>query len=113
MKQHLKLNQVRVLCRLVECLTTTIVLHKKGIDFENESDSQADSSEKLSVCWKLADIPPKMLMHFNVQCGSVEDFIKGKLRDLEYSSETEWDEELQVSVATAECDLMGLWHRMK
>ena len=100
-RQHLKFNEIGVLCRLVECLTTTIVLQKKGIDYEDEPNAQPDPSEKLSISCKLADIPSKMLYHFNEQCGYVEYFIRSNLRELEYSNDRAWDEELQVSTAPA------------
>ncbi len=54
-KQHLKLNQVEVLCCLVECLISAIVIQKKGIDLQSECENDPD--ENLSTPYQLTDIP--------------------------------------------------------
>ena len=96
-KQHLKLNQVEVLCRLVECLITIIVLQKKGIDLEDEFANENGSDENLSTPLQLADIPNEMSSLFEKQCEFVENFINTKLSSfLENSDVTDWNQELQV-----------------
>jgi hypothetical protein len=100
-KQHLKLNQVKVLCRLVECLITTIVLQKKGIDFPDEPvvlEHEHDRDAHLSTSFQLTDIPKEMASHWKKQSGFVDDFLGKRLPiNLTYCNGTEWDQELQVS----------------
>ena len=100
-KQHLELNQVEILCRLVECLITTIVLQKKGIDFPDEPvvlEHENDRDVHLSTSFQLTDIPKEMASFLKTQSGFVDDFLGKKLPgSLTYCKETEWDRELQVS----------------
>lgn len=109
MKQHLKLNQVAILCRLVECSTTTIVLQKKGIDFEHEPaalGNENESDENLSTYFQLTDIANGMSSVLKTQVKLVDDFIDARLlrrRSLEYSDATEWEEEIQVSAKINTC----------
>ncbi|CAB4038281.1 Hypothetical predicted protein, partial [Paramuricea clavata] len=98
-KQHLRLNQVKILCRLVECLITTIVLQKKGIDLQDEPsvlENENDRDKNLSTSFQLTDIPKEMSSHLQSQKAFVEGFIDARLSlGLEYSKDTEWDQELQ------------------
>ena len=109
MKQYLKLNQVGILCRLVECLTTTIVLQKKGIDFEHERaalGNENEPDENLSTSFHLTDIPNEMSSSLKTQVKLVDDFIDARLhrrRSPEYSDATEWEEELQVIAKINTC----------
>ena len=100
-KQHLELRQVQVLCHLVECLITAIILQKNGIDLQDESavlGSEIDPDENLSTSFQFTDIPHEMLSLFKNQCGLVEKFFETKLPvHLGYSRITPWNEELQVS----------------
>ncbi len=99
-KQHLKLNQVEVLCRLVECLITAIVLQKKGIDLQDESaalGNENDRNDNLSTSFKLKDIPKEMSSLLKDQSGFVHKFMSDRLLWLEKITFEEWDQELQVS----------------
>lgn len=96
-KQHLKLNQVDVLCHLVECLITGIVLQKKGIDLQDESgnrngadDNNTDPSESTD------DFPKEMISLQEKQSKKVDYFINANLESLEYSNDAVWHQELQV-----------------
>ena len=98
-KQHLKLNQVHVLCHLVECLISGIVLQKKGIDLQDESETENKSHDGISTPFESTnDIPKEMLALFKKQSGLVDNFINGKLYYLEYSAVAEWHKELQVGI---------------
>lgn len=109
-KQHLKLYQVEVLCRLVECLITIIVLQKKGIDNEDESGNENESDENLSTPFQLADIPNEVSSLFEKQCEFVENFVNTKLPSfLENSDVTDWKRELQVSTVEI-TELVCLFH---
>ena len=103
-KQNLKLNQVEVLCRLVECLITAIVLQKKGIDLQDESaalGNENDRNDNLSTSFKLKDIPKEMSSLLKEQRGFVHNFMLDKLPlGLENITFTDWDRELLVSVLT-------------
>ena len=100
-KQHLKLNQVEILCRLVECLITTIVLQKKGIDFPDEPvvlEHEHDREVHLSTSFQLTDIPKEMASFLKKQSGFVDDFLGRRLPgNLTNCKDTEWNQELQVS----------------
>ena len=89
LKHYLKLNQVEVLCHLMECLITAIVLQKKGIDIEDESGDED--------C--LDDLPEEMSSVLKKLSGCVTGFIEVKLfRPLEGITDTGWHKELQVIV---------------
>ena len=93
---NLKLSQVEVLCRLVECLITAIDLQKKGIDIEHKSavlKHENEPDENLSTPYQLTDIP-EMSPLFNEQLELVEKFMNAKLS----KSYAEWNLELQVSM---------------
>ncbi len=100
-KQHLKLDQVELLCRLLECSTTAIVLQKNGIDCQEEYailEHENESDENLCTSYQLTDIPTEMLRFFRKQEELVESFISVKLPlSLEYSKVAEWNQELQVN----------------
>jgi hypothetical protein len=100
-KQHLKLNQVEILCRLVECLITTIVLQKKGIDLQDEPtvvENENDPDENLSTSLQMTDIPREMSSLLNKQYGFVGRFIDARFSaHLENIRPADWDQELQVS----------------
>jgi hypothetical protein len=95
---NLKLSQVEVLCRLVECLITAIDLQKKGIDIEHKSavlKHENEPDENLSTPYQLTDIP-EMSPLFNEQLELVEKFMNAKV--LCRMSYAEWNLELQVSM---------------
>jgi hypothetical protein len=101
-KQHLRLNQVKILCRLVECLITTIVLQKKGIDLQDEPtvlENENDPDKNLSTSFQLTDISKEMSSHLQAQKAFVEGFMHDATLSLglEYSKDAEWNQELQVS----------------
>ena len=97
--QYLILNEVGVFCRLVECLTNTIVIQTKGIDLqEGSSATETDPNENSVLSCDWTDIPRAMTDQFHKQLMIVESFVKNKLYYLESSPETEWDRELQVSI---------------
>ena len=100
MKQHLKLNQVDVFCHLVECSITGIVLQKKGIDLQDESENRNGPEDSISMPFESTDgIPKEMLLSLKKQSGLVDNFINRKLYSLylERSTDAEWFKELQVS----------------
>ncbi|CAB4044068.1 Hypothetical predicted protein, partial [Paramuricea clavata] len=94
-KQHLKLSDVEVLCRLFECLITAMVLQKNGIDLQEESAVE-DPDKNLSTPFQLKDIPDKMLSIVQKQFRLVEGFIDTRLavRPVEYNNVTTWNQEL-------------------
>jgi hypothetical protein len=100
-KLNLKLNQVELVCRLVKCLITTIVLQKKGIDLQEESEvleKESNPHESLSTSFKLEDIPNEMSLLLKHQFKFVLDSMSSKLPyPLENISSRLWDQELQVS----------------
>ena len=98
-KQYLKLNEVDVLCHLVECLTTVIVLQMKGIDFQDGSRNENSSHDSISMPFQsVDDIPKEMSFLRNKQHELVDKFLTKNLRYfLKDSSDVEWQEELQVS----------------
>ena len=101
-EQHLHLYQVQLLCRLTECLTTTIVLQKKGIDIEDEPaalGNEKEPDENLSTSFQLTDIPKEMLSYLKTHIKLVDDFIDIRLqrRSLEFCYVTDREKELQVS----------------
>ena len=97
-KQHLKLNQVDVLCHLVECLVTGIVLQKKGIDLQDESENRNGADESVTEPSESTDdFPKEMITLQEKQSEKVDYFIRANLKILEYSSDAEWRQELQVS----------------
>ena len=94
-KPHLKLYQVEVLCRLMECLTITIDLQMKGIDLEKSMlEHENDHDKNLSKQYQLSDIG-KMLSFFEDVLSLVDDFMNKRLSAAFY--ERSWDTELQVS----------------
>ena len=97
-KQHLKLNQVDVLCHLVECLLTGIVLQKKGIDLQDESENRNGADESVTeLSESTDDFPKEMITLQEKQSEKVDYFIRANLKILKYSSDAEWRQELQVS----------------
>ena len=97
MKHHLKLNHVHVLCHLVECLIAGIVLQKKGIDLQDESETGNEPHDSMSVPFEsINDIPKEMFLLFKKQITLVDNFISWKLNYLHDSSVAEWHKELQV-----------------
>ena len=89
LKNYLKLDQVEVLCHLMECLATAIVRQKKGIDFQHKSSNDEDFddlSEEMSTVFKNLD-------------ESVACFVERNLSEsLENSTDEQWYEELQVLI---------------
>ena len=103
-KQYLKIHQVQVFCRLVECLISGIVLQKEGIDYQDQStilknSREINPNEKTPANFELKDIPKEMSSLLKKQCGFVDDFIATKLRgcSIRNCSTSEWDRELCVS----------------
>ena len=89
---YLKLHQVEVLCHLVECLVTAMVLQIKGIDVEDESSNEVD----------LDNLPKQMSTVFKKLDGSVAGFVEKKLfQSLEHSTDEQWHMELQVIMSVA------------
>ena len=99
-KQNLKLNQVDILCHLVECLITGIVLQMKGIGFQDESRNGNSSHDSISMPFEsLDDIPKEMSSLRKKQSELVDKFLTQNLRYfLKDSSKNEWHVELQVSI---------------
>ena len=99
-KQHLKINEVDVLCHLVECLITGIVLQMKGIGLQDESGNENSSHDCISMPFEsLDDIPKEMSSLHKKQSESVDKFLNINLRSyLEYSTDMEWHQELLVSI---------------
>jgi hypothetical protein len=101
MKQHLKIDQVQVLCRLVECLTTVIVLQTKGIDIQDKSEELAteiNPDKEISTTFDAKDIPEEMSSLLKKQCGFVDAFVSSKIHgSIQSCSNSEWDKELFVS----------------
>lgn len=89
LKYYLKLDQVEVLCHLVECLATAIERQKKEIDFQDKSSNDNDFD----------DLPEKMSTLFKELDESVASFVESNLfKSLEYSTDEQWHEELQVII---------------
>ena len=89
----LKVCEVEVLCRLMECLTTTIDIQMKGIDLENDQDNN------VSKPYELNDIG-EMLPEFGKMFSNVDCLVEKKLSTvprLEQCEATEWNQELEVS----------------
>ena len=79
-KQHLKLGQVEVLCRLVECSISTIVLQKKGIDLQDDPAAlQHEIDPNLFTPIQLTEIPEEMSSLLRKQCLYVDGFIDMRL----------------------------------
>ena len=99
-RQNLKLNQVDILCHLVDCLITGIVLQMKGIGLQDESGNGSSSHDSISMPFEsLGDIPKEMSSLCKKQSELVDKFLTKNLRSpLKYSRKEEWDEELQVSI---------------
>lgn len=96
-KQHLKLNEVHVLCHLVECLIAGIVLQKNGIDLQDESETENRPHDSISTPFESTnDIPKEMLTLLKKQNGLVDNFMNTRLSYLEYSTVADWHKELQV-----------------
>ena len=97
-KPWLDLHEVVVLCRLVECLITAIVLQKNGIDFQDKSATE-NTQKNNSIPFELKEIPKELLSRLNDQRRYVKEFIKGKVafHDAKYITRTQWSKELQVS----------------
>ena len=96
-KQHLRLNQVEVLCRLVECSMTAIE-HQKKIDLEGQSAELDLNDPSRAVSCEKPDILKEMLHLWKNQFQFVVDFMLGKVgRQIECIVDSEWEEELQVS----------------
>ena len=100
LKSYLKLDGVEILCRLVECSITVIILQKSGSYLQDEFE-QDHSEEKPPVYFQLTDIPDKVLSLYKDLYGHVTAFVETKLpvRSLEYCNNHEWDKELQVSIS--------------
>ena len=97
-KQHLRLGEVDVLCHLVECLITGIVLQKKGIDLQDKSENRNGADDSISEPWESTDdFPKEMISLHEKQSAKVDYFLKMKLKNLEYSRDAEWHQELQVN----------------
>ena len=99
-KQHLKLNQVKVFCRLVECLVTAVVHQMKAVDLEEEASAtgnENDPKKTISTSFELRDIPKEMSSLFKRQVEIVDKFIQDRLPvSIEYCGISQWDQELQV-----------------
>jgi hypothetical protein len=101
-KQHLKINQVEVLCRLVECLITVVVLQKKGIDVQDKSAMLANESSREEngiTPFEFDDIPKKMSSLLQKQRDYVDGFIDVQFRriNVEKCITSQWEQELCVS----------------
>ena len=58
LKHHLDLDQVEVICRVVECSITIVVLQRKANDLQDESAHKEDlgnSPEEMSVFERLSE----------------------------------------------------------
>ena len=101
LKSYFKLGQIHVLCRIVECLVSAIVLQQKGIDFQDKSaapENGNNQNKKLLTSFQLEDIPEKMLSIFKKLCRLVDKYLDLQLpSSLGYSRITPWNDELQVS----------------
>ena len=87
LKCYLKLDQVEVLCHLMECLVTAIVRQIKGIAVEDESSNEVD----------LDNLPKEISTVFKKLDGCVAGFVEKKaFQSLEYSTDERWHRELQV-----------------
>ena len=92
LKDCLKLEQVEVLCHLMECLVTAIVRQIKGIDVEDESSNEVD----------LDNLPKEMSTVFKKLDGCVAGFVEKKLfQSLEHSPDEQWHRELQVIMSAS------------
>ena len=89
LKYYIKLDQVDVLCHLMECLATAILRQKKGIDFQHKSSNDEDFD----------DLPKQMSTVFKELDESVASFVdRNLLKPLEYITDKQWHEELQVTM---------------
>ena len=89
LKNYLQLNEVEVLCRLMECLITAIVLQKKETNVKDESGNEDD----------LDDLPEEVSSAFKRLSECVAKFVERKLsQPLEYSTDEKWKKELQVII---------------
>ena len=97
-KQHLKINQVQVLCRLVECLITVIVLQKKEIDVQDKSvvENENSQDEENLTSFTLKEIPNEMSGLLRKQRDFVDDFINKKVI-ASMKNTSKWDQEFLVS----------------
>jgi hypothetical protein len=98
LKSCLQLTHIQVLCRIVECLITAILLQLKETDLEATPENENKQDEKTFTSFQLRDIPEKMLTQFKKLCELVEKFLDEKLPvHLGYSRITPWKNELLVS----------------
>ena len=89
LKNYLELNQIEVLCHLMECSITAIVPQKRGIDIQEESGNVDD----------LDDLPEEMSSVIKRLSDSVASFVECKLsQSLENSTEARWHKEVQVII---------------
>lgn len=99
-KQCLKLNQVDVLCHLVECFITSIVLQMKGNDLQDECGNKNSAHDRNSMLSfePTNGIPKQMSSLRKKQNVFVNVFLITNLSsNLEGSRDAEWHQELQVS----------------
>ena len=101
-KQHLRISQVKVLCRMVKCLVTAVVHQMKAIDLEYESTSAVirnknDPKTKIPTSFDYKDIPKEMASLFKKQMDIVDKFIQDRLPfSIENCQISAWEQELQV-----------------
>ena len=85
LKQHVKLDQMDIICHVVECSITVSVLQKKGIHLQDKSGNEDDRG----------DISEEISSVFERLSESVANVIKWKPRYRD--KDTRWHQELQVS----------------
>ena len=88
LKEHVKLDQIEIICNLVECSVTVAALQKKEIHLQDESGNEDDRG----------DIPEELSSVFERLSESVANVIKWKPRyRCENKKDAQWHQELQVS----------------
>lgn len=88
LKQHPELNQVEVICRVVECSITIVVLQRKANDRQDESANEDD----------LGDNPDEMSAVFERLSESVANYVKWKPRFRWQNKDAPSQQELHVSI---------------
>ena len=87
LNQHLKLDQVQLLCVVVECFIKAVVLQQKGIEIQDEFGGEKD----------LDDISVRMSSLFENLSRSLASFIERKTHHFfGYNWHARWQQEMQV-----------------
>ena len=87
LKQHIKLDQVQLLCVVVECFINAVVLQQKGIEIQDEFGDEKD----------LDDISVRMSSLFENLSRSLASFIERKTPHFfGYNWHARWQQEMQV-----------------